>query len=197
MIPSAMSTRSFPVRFTALSMATIGVLWLACESTFSSTVDSGATLPRSIMVPLGEVSRFFPDITRKANAGRNPTAVGKPSATRIVVYRTGDGSKKVTLTVDRYDSLSAASSAYRQAVEGSRAAPGFKPLSVPTVGQQTFAGTSAVGAESHIGMGALDRRLIIGATLAGYDVTPENIAKLIAIARMQVAAAKQAAGAPR
>ena len=41
---------------------------------------------------------------------------------------------------------------------------------------------------------ALDHKLIVGATLTGYDATPENTTKLVAVARMQGAAAKRAVG---
>lgn len=51
-----------------------------------------------------------------------------------------------------------------------------------------------MGAETHIGLGTLDRKLIVGATLAGYDATPDNAAKLVALARMQGATAKRAVG---
>jgi hypothetical protein len=109
----------------------------------------------------------------------------------MVIYETGDGSKKVTITVDRYRSASEASSAYEQAVQKSQSVPGFRPVPVPTLGQQTFAGTVTMGAETHIGLGALDHKLIVGATLAGYDATPDNTTKLVAVARMQRAAAKR------
>jgi hypothetical protein len=145
-------------------------------------------------VTLGAVSRFFPDITRETSTGRDLTATGNPKATRMVIYETGDGSKKVTITVDRYRSSSHASSAYRQAVQKSQSVPGFKPVAVPTLGQQTFAGTATVGAETHIGLGALDHKLMVGATLAGYEATPDNITKLVAVARVQAAAAKRAVG---
>ena len=49
-------------------------------------------------------------------------------------------------------------------------------------------------AETHIGLGTLDYKLIVGATLAGYDATPDNATKLVAVARMQGAAAKKTAG---
>ncbi len=71
---------------------------------------------------------------------------------------------------------------------------GFKPVPVPTLGQQTFAGTATMGVETHIGIGALDHKLIVGATLAGYDATPENTTKLVAVARTQGATAKRAVG---
>ena len=51
-----------------------------------------------------------------------------------------------------------------------------------------------VGAETHVGLGALDNELIVGATLAGCDATPDNIVKLVALARMEDAAAKMALG---
>jgi hypothetical protein len=40
-------------------------------------------------------------------------------------------------------------------------------------------------AETHIGLGTLDHKLIVGATLAGYDATPDNVTKLVAVTRMQ------------
>jgi hypothetical protein len=177
----------------AISIAAVGTLVLACES-FSSPAAAGATLPRKVIVPLSAVSQFFPDITRETSTGRNLMATGNPKATRMVIYETSDGSKKVTITVDQYGSSSDASSAYQQAVKKSQSAPGFKPVSVPTLGQQTFSGTSTMGAETHIGLGALDHNLIVGATLAGYDATPDNATKLVAMARMQDDAAKRAVG---
>jgi hypothetical protein len=48
--------------------------------------------------------------------------------------------------------------------------------------------------ETHIGLGTLDHKLIVGATLAGYDATPDHVTKLVAVTRMQGAAAKRAAG---
>jgi hypothetical protein len=50
------------------------------------------------------------------------------------------------------------------------------------------------GAETHVGLGALDGTLIVGATLAGYDATPNNIAQLVALASTEDAAAKAALG---
>ena len=100
-----------PGRLTALSIAIVGALSLARESS-SSSATSGTTLPRNVVVPLSVVSRFFPDITRETSTGRNSTATGNPKATRMVIYETADGSKKVTITVDQYGSPSDASSAY-------------------------------------------------------------------------------------
>ena len=143
-----MGSGSRPGRLTALSIAAVGTLSLACESS-SSPATSGTTLARNAIVPLSGVSRFFPDIIRETSTGRNLTATGNPKATRMVIYETGDGSKKVTITVDQYGSSSDASSAYQQAVQKSQSVPGFKPVPVPTLGQQTFAGTVTMGAETH------------------------------------------------
>jgi hypothetical protein len=52
-----------------------------------------------------------------------------------------------------------------------------------------------MGAETHVGLGALAGKLIVGVTLAGYDATPDNIAKLVAVARKEEAAAGAALGA--
>jgi len=190
-----MGSGSRPGRLTALSIAAVAALSQACET--SSPAASGATLPRHVIVSLGVVSRLFPDITREASTGANLTATGNPKATRMVIYETGDGSKKVTITVDQYASASDASSAYQQAVEKSQSVPGFKPVPVPTSGQQTFAGSVTQGAETHIGLGALDRRLIVGATLAGYDAAPDTVAKLVELARVQADAAEKALGRSR
>jgi len=188
-----MGRGSPPERLSALWIVVAGTLLLVCDSS-SSPAASGTTLPRNVIVSLSEVSRLFPDIARQGSTGRNSTATGNPKATRMVIYESGDGSKKVTLSVDQYRSSSDASSAYQQAVQKSQSVPGFKPVPVPAAGRQTFAGTTTMGAETHIGLGALDHTLIVGATLAGYDATPDNIAKLVDVARMQGAAAKRAAG---
>ena len=169
------------------------MLLLACES-FSAPAVSGSTLPRNVIVPLSEVTRLFPDIIREASTGGNATATGNPKATRMVIYESGDGSKKVTITVDQYGSSRDASSAYKQAVQKSQSVPGFKPVRVPRLGQQAFAGTTTMDAETHIGLGVLDHKLIVAATLAGYEATPDNATRLVAVARMQGAAAKRTAG---
>jgi hypothetical protein len=43
----------------------------------------------------------------------------------------------------------------------------------------------SLGAKTHIGRGAIDGKLIVGVTLAGYDATPDKIAKLVDVARME------------
>ena len=180
-----MVSGSRPGLLTALSIATVGTLLLACEGFSAPATSASTTLPRNVIVPLSEVSRFFPDITREASTGPDLTATGNPKATRMVIYESGDGAKKVTITVDRYGSSRDASSAYKQAVQKSQSVPGFKPVQVPRSGQQAFAGTTTMDGETHIGLGTLDHKLIVGATLAGYDATPDNVTKLVAVTRMQ------------
>jgi hypothetical protein len=158
---------------------------------------SGSLLPRKAVVPLKVVNRFFAEVTQQASTGRNSTAVGNPKATRSVIYANDDDSKKVTITVDLYRNSRDAWSAFREALQKSEEVPGFKPISIPPVGQRSFAGMVTMGAETHVGLGALDGKLIVGVTLAGFDATPHNIAGLVALARVEDAAAKEALGVER
>ncbi len=50
------------------------------------------------------------------------------------------------------------------------------------------------GGETHVGLGALDGNFVFGATLAGFDATPDNVANLVGLARAQNAAFDAAAG---
>jgi hypothetical protein len=43
---------------------------------------------------------------------------------------------------------------------------------------------------THVGIGVLDGKLVVGATSAGYDATPENIAKLVALTQEAIELAK-------
>jgi len=193
-----MNRGSRPAWLAALSIAVAGVLLLAAHGqsspSGSTTSTSDSVLSRNFVVPLSVVDELYPQVAREASTGQNVTAVGNPRATRSVIYANDDNSKKVTITVDQYESETDASSAYEQAVEKSKI-PGFKSVSVPNVGQEAFAGTVTMGAETHVGLGALAGKLIVGVTLAGYDATPDNIAKLVALARKEEAAARAALGA--
>ena len=120
------------------------------------------------------------------------TAVANAKATRSVIYANSDSSKKVTITVDEYQTASDASSADQEAVAKSKTVPGFKPVFAENLGQNAFVGTVAQGAETHIGLGTLQGLLIVGATLAGYDPTPENTAKLVSLIREEERAGKAA-----
>jgi hypothetical protein len=152
----------------------------------------GSVLPRKIVVPISVVNRFFPEVIQEASTGQNVTAVGNPKATRSVIYTNSDSSKKVTITVDQYASPTDASSAYQEAVQKSKIVPGFKPVFASDLGQNAFIGTVTQGDETHIGLGMLQGTLIVGATLVGYDPTPDNIAKLVSVTREEEAAAKTA-----
>ena len=189
--------RRMALRRTLLSALSAAVLvtlsLLASERSQSSAgAAAGSLLPRAVVVPMSVVSHFFPEVTREASTGKNSAAVGSARATRLVIYANADGSRKVTLSVDQYATPSDASSAFQEAVEKSKSVPGHKPVSVPTVGQQCMAGVVTQGAETHVGIGVLDADLIIGATIAGYDATPQNINKLVALTRQQAAAGKKA-----
>jgi hypothetical protein len=156
---------------------------------------SGELLPPAAIIPVSAVSERFPDVTREASSGPNETSVGEPAASRSTVFVSADGKKKVTLSVDQYASADEAAAAFRTAVEGSKAAPGFKPADAPNLGEEAFAGTSQVGDEMHFGLGARDGRLIMSATHAGdIPVTPDNTAALIALGGAQLATAKQILG---
>ena len=151
---------------------------------------SDSVLPRDVIVPINVVNRSFPEVTRELATGQDSTAAGNPKATRSVIYANSDSSKKVTITADQYASSSDASSAYDSAVQKSKTVLGFKPISAPNLGPHAFVGTVTQGAETHVGAGAVDGTLIVGATLAGYEPTPDNVAKLIELARTQRETAK-------
>jgi len=103
----------------------------------------------------------------------------------------------VTITVDQYASSSEASSAYQEAVQKSKTIPDFKPIPAENLGQNAFIGTVTQGGETHIGLGALDGTVIVGATLAGFDATPNIIDKLISMTREEEGVAKTAVAAKR
>jgi hypothetical protein len=182
-------------KFAALFIAVIEVFSLTADGQSPSPANSSASdsmLARKVVVPISTVNRFFPDVTREASTGRNRTAVANAKATRSVIYANSDSSKKVTITVDEYPTASDASSAYQEAVAKSKTVPGFKPVHAENLGQDAFVGTVTRGGETHIGLGALHDTLIVGATLAGYDPTPENTDKLISLTREEERAAKAA-----
>jgi len=173
-------------RVAALLIAIIWIVSLAAHgqsrsSTTGSASTSDSMLPRNVVVPLSAVKSSFSEMVQETSTGQNLTAVGNPKATRSVIYTNSNGSKKMTITVDQYANSSDASSAYQEAVQKSKTVPGFKTISTPDLGRHAFIGTVTERAETHIGVGALDGTLIVGATLAGYDPTPGNTAKLIAL----------------
>jgi len=185
------------IKFATVFIAVIEALSLTADGQSPSPANSSAKpsdsmLPRKVVVPLSTVTRFFPEVTRETSTGRNLTAVAYTKATRSVIYANSDSSKKVTITVDQYPTASDASSAYQEAVAKSKIVPGFKPVPAENLGQDAFIGTVTQDGETHIGLGALHGTLIVGATLAGYDPTPENTANLISLTREEERAAKAA-----
>jgi hypothetical protein len=159
----------------------------------SGTVSpTDSVLPRNIVIALSVVNRFFPEVTQETSTGQNVSAVGKPKATRSVIYTNSDSSKKVTISIDEYANASDASSAYEEAVQKSKVVPGFKPVSASNLGENAFIGTVTQGTETHIGFGALKGTLVVGATLVGYDPTTDNTAKLISLTCEQQHSAKAA-----
>ena len=109
-------------RAVVLPVAAIALLSLAACGDAAAPL-----LPRDTVVPVSAVTQYFPGVTKEASTGPNETSVGKPVASRSVVFVSADGKKKVTLSVDQYASASDAASAYQTAVQGSKAAPGFNP----------------------------------------------------------------------
>ncbi len=182
-------------KFAAVFIAVIESLSLTANGQSPSPTDvsaqaSDSTLPRPVVVPISVVNRFFPEVTIEASTGRNLTAVANAKATRSVIYANSDRSKKVTITVDEYATASDALSAYQEAVAKSKTVPGFKPVPAENLDQNAFVGTVTQGGETHIGLGTLNDALIVGATLAGYDLTSENTANLISLTREEERAAK-------
>lgn len=164
------------------------------SSSASAGTSSDGLLPRNYVVLLNLVNQYFDTITQQDSTGKDSTAQGDPDATRAVFFINGDGSQKVTITVDRYRNSSDATSAYQTALQKSEEVPGFEPITIPSVGEQSFAGSVTQGGETHVGLGALDGNFVFGATLAGFDVTPDNVVNLVGLARAQNAAVDAAAG---
>ena len=178
------------------------VLWVSTIALISlaacgnAAAASPSSLPRNTVVSVSVVTQHFPNVTKEASTGPNETSVGKPIASRSVVFASADGKKKVTVSMDQYASTSDAAAAYQTAVQGSKAAPGFNPAATPSLGQEAFAGTSQVGDEMHFGLGARDGRLIMSATHAGdIPVTPDNSNSLISLGGEELTTAKQVLGA--
>lgn len=184
-IPPVSST-SLAAAFVAL---TIGMTtsMAGCGSSSADTT-SNSLLPRNFVVLLNLVNQYFDPITQQESTGEDSTAQGNPLATRAVFFVDDSGTLLVTITADRYRNTSDAASAYQTALQKSEAVPGFTPISIPPVGQQSFAGSVTQGTETHVGLGALDGTFVFGATLAGFDATSDNVANLVGLARAQNAA---------
>lgn len=162
-------------------------------SSANAGIPSEKLLPRNYVVLFALVNQYFDTIAQQQSTGTDSTAQGNPNATRAVFFVSGDSSQLVTITVDRYKNNSDASSAYQTALQKSEEVPGFQPIAIPAVGQQSFAGSVTQGSETHVGLGALQNKFVFGATLAGFDATADNVAALVGLARAQNAAIDAAA----
>ena len=151
---------------------------------------SDSLLSREVVIPISTVRRFFPQVDQEARTGPHLTAVGNPKATRSVIYSRSNSTKKVTLTVDEYASSTDALAAYEEAVEKSKALPGWTPVSAPDLDQNAFMAIVTRGEETHIAFGALQGNLILGITIVGYNPTPGTIIKLRSLAREEQAVAR-------
>jgi hypothetical protein len=185
-------------RLAVLSIAAVVTLSLpACgngsdNAETTTETSSGSTLPRNVVLTLGEVREVLPEMSQESATGEDESALGNPTGTRSVTYATDDGSQRVVISVAQYQSSDDASSAFQEAVQGSLEAPGGEGETVSDLGEKAFIGTSAQGEETHVGGGALYGELIVIVTLQGYDGTNENKAKVTELIRMQAAAAKRA-----
>jgi hypothetical protein len=149
--------------------------------------DAPALLPNSVVLDLSTARRFFPAVTHLAHTGADTTAQGEPAATRGVFYENASGSKRVTISVDRYGGAAQAASAYATALAKSEEVRGFKLLHGPELAQRTFAGTVTMNGETHVGIGVLSGNLIVGATLAGFDASDATISNLVSMTRAEIA----------
>ncbi len=152
----------------------------------SSTSDSA--LHRDMFVTLAVVQQFFPEVM-KDGLETDSAAVGKPVATRAANYTSKDGSKRVILSVDQYQSVGEALYAYQDARQKSEASEA-NPIAISNVGQQVFAYNVTQGTETRPVITSLDDTLIVRATLAGYDATTDSIAKLADLTGKEVEQAR-------
>jgi len=172
----------------ALTIAMVTSIAGCGGSSAAADTASSSLLPRNFVVLANLVNQYFDAITQQESTGEDSTAQGKPVATRAVFFVNDAGTLLVTITAGRYRNTSDAASAYQTALQKSEAVPGFTPISIPPVGQQSFAGSVTQGTETHVGLGALDGKFVFGATLAGFDATSDNVANLVGLARAQNAA---------
>lgn len=188
--PASRLTGSRWERLTAVPFAAV-VAWSlsACgEIRHAPRPADNSLLPRQAVLPLGAVKAVLPEIAREIATGRDATAVGRPTATRSVTFATGDGSRRVVLTVDLYPRPAVAAAAFEEAVRKSREVPGFQGGAAPIVGERSFAGVVTQGKETHVGSGALVGDRVAGATLQGYAGTRENQTRATELLRRQTAA---------
>jgi hypothetical protein len=81
-------------RAVVFSVAAVALLSLAACG--DAAAPSVSLLSRNTVVPVSVVTEYFPDVTKEASTGSNETSVGKPIASRSVVFASrrkeeGDG----------------------------------------------------------------------------------------------------------
>jgi hypothetical protein len=155
--------------------------------TSNSSTSSEPTLRRDMLVSMGVVRDFFPDVNRYTTEA-NSAPLGKPIATRTANYTTKDGAKTVTLSVAQYQDTDAASAAYKEADQKNQLAES-NPIALSNVGQQVFANMVTQGAATRVLITSLEGPLLVEARLAGYDATTDNISRLADLARREIAQA--------
>jgi hypothetical protein len=161
----------------------------------SSEPDTGKStrseplLRRNVVVSIKDIARLFPEIIKQTDSGADTGAPAQPLASRMVVFASRDGAKKLTLTVDQYKYGSQAVLAYEEAARKSDL-PEFEPIAIANVGQKVFAGALKQGGETRILVAAVDDTILVAAILAGYEDTTENISKLADLARLEVSEAR-------
>lgn len=156
----------------------------------------GPLLSQSVILPLKAVREAFPEVIRQLSTGADSGAPDRPKLTRAVVYASRDGTKQVALSVDEYEYESQAVSAYQEAQQKSQLAE-FESIAISNIGQQVFAGAIQQGGETQIVITTRNDTLLVGARLAGYEDTTDNIAKLAELARLQEAESHTRASAIR
>lgn len=144
------------------------------------------SLPSSVVLPLKTVKEAFPEVTRQLSTGVDASALGNPKLTRQVIYGSPDGAKRVTLSVAEYEYESQAVLAYQLAEQKSQL-PELEPIAISNIGQKVFAGLIKQGSETQIVITIRSDTLLVGARLAGYEDTTENIAKLADLTRLEEA----------
>jgi hypothetical protein len=187
-------TITFATAWLALPIAMVTSIAGCGRSSGESFPPPNPLLRRNYAVQLGIVNQYFDSITQQDSIGEDSTSQGNPNATRAVFLIDDADTQMVTITVDRYNSTSDAASAYQTALEKSEEVPGFTPITIPSVGQQSFAGSVTQGMETHVGLGALDGKFVFGATLAGFDATSDNVANLVGLTRAENVAIDAASG---
>lgn len=181
-----MRSRSQVARLAAVLILAVSLHAYAQDQSSDASTPSEPTLRSNSLVTLRVVKQWFPAVTR-VSSGPSANAIGRPIATRTAIYSTRDDSKKVTLSVDEYQSAAEALVAYQGAVKQSQVVPEFLPIAISNVGQNVFAGTVTRGTDTQISIGALDGSLMVSAALSGYDATTDNIANLAELARKEIA----------